>query len=97
MVLRRRDGMMLFESYGCYDEGRVYMPQKGAGMMECKTGLVVVGIGVLLSVMGGCAGEAPKPEPTMTQDQVRSHADKAFERLQQEEKPRAVDSGIVPY
>jgi hypothetical protein len=89
--------MMLFESYGCYDEGRVCMPQKWAGMMECKTGLVVAGMGVLLSVMGGCAGHTPKPEPTMTQDQIRSHADKAFERLQQEEKNRAVDSGVGPY
>lgn len=73
------------------------MPQKGTVKMECKTGMVVAGIGVLLSVMGGCAGESPRPEPTMTQDRVRSNTDKAFERLKQEEKNRAVDSGVVPY
>jgi len=51
----------------------------------------------LLLATGGCAGEAPKPAPTMTQDQVRSNADKAFEKLKQEEKNRAVDSGVRSY
>jgi hypothetical protein len=73
------------------------MQQNGAAKMECKTGLVVAGIGVLLSVMEGCVGQAPKPEPTMTQDQVRINADKAFEKLKQEEKNRAVDAGVGPY
>ncbi len=62
-----------------------------------KNGLIAVGMGVLLLALGGCAGEAPKPAPTMTPDQVRSNADKAFERLKQEEKNRAVGSGVAPY
>jgi len=63
--------------------------------MERKNGLIATGIGVLLLVTGGCAGETPKPAPTMTQEQVRSNADKAFEKLKQEEKNRTVDP--VPY
>ena len=62
-----------------------------------NNGLGSAGIGVLLLAIGGCAGEAPKPAPTMTQDQVRGNADKAFEKLKQEEKNRAVDSGVGPY
>jgi hypothetical protein len=54
-------------------------------------------MGALLLALGGCAGEAPKPAPTMTPDQVRSNADKAFEKLKQEEKNRAVGSGVAPY
>lgn len=59
--------------------------------------LIATGIGVLLLGTGGCAGESPKPSPTVTQDQVRSNADKAFEKLKQEEKNHAVDSRTVPY
>jgi hypothetical protein len=33
----------------------------------------------------------------MTQDQVRSNADKAFEKLKQEEKNRTSGSGAAPY
>ena len=58
---------------------------------------VGIGIGAVLLTTGGCAGEVPKPESTMTREQVRSNADKAFEKLKQEEKNRAVDSGVVPY
>ncbi|MBH0201838.1 MAG: hypothetical protein HP496_05935 [Nitrospira sp.] len=66
----------------------------GAGY---KNGVSAAGIGIVLLAMGGCAGEAPKPAPTMTQDQVRSNADKTFEKLKQEEKNRAVGSGVAPY
>ncbi len=62
-----------------------------------KNGLIAVGMGVLLLALSACAGEAPKPAPTMTPDQVRSNADKAFEKLKQEEKNRAVGSGVAPY
>jgi hypothetical protein len=60
-------------------------------------GLIAIAVGVLLVSLGGCAGEAPKSAPTMTPDQVRSNADKAFDRLKQEEKNRAVGSGVAPY
>jgi hypothetical protein len=73
------------------------MSEKETWRIRFKNGLSVLGIGVLLLVMGGCAGEAPKPAPTMTHDQVRSNADKAFEKLKQEEKNRTVGSGAVPY
>jgi hypothetical protein len=33
----------------------------------------------------------------MTQDQVREHADKAFEKLKQEEKNRTTGSEVAPY
>lgn len=73
------------------------MQEKTTWWRGHRNGLIGAGIGVLLLSMGGCAGEAPKPAPTMTQDQVRSNADKAFEKLKQEEKHRAVDSGGGPY
>jgi len=42
--------------------------------------------------LGACAGHQPAPPaPTVTPDQVRSHADKAFDKLKQEEQQRAVN------
>ncbi|MGZ8374693.1 MAG: hypothetical protein ACXW4A_07145 [Nitrospira sp.] len=73
------------------------MSEKATWRIGFNNGLSATGIGVVLLVMGGCAGEAPKPAPTMTQDQVRSNADKAFEKLKQEEKNRAIESGVGPY
>lgn len=92
---------------GWYDEdtnctaimmkGRVYMSEKVTWMTGFQMGLRAAGIGVVLLAMGGCASEAPKPALTVTPDQVRSNADKAFEKLKQEEKSRAIDSGVGPY
>jgi hypothetical protein len=62
-----------------------------------KHRLIATGLGMLLLATGGCAGGAPKPAPTVTQEQVRSNADKAFEKLKQEEKNRAVGFGAAPY
>jgi hypothetical protein len=62
-----------------------------------KNGLMVAVMGVVLVGIDGCAGEAPKPVSTMTQDQVREHADKAFEKLKQEEKNRTTGSEVAPY
>ncbi|MGC4096261.1 MAG: hypothetical protein QM706_04025 [Nitrospira sp.] len=66
-------------------------------MQKKTTWWCAAGMGVLLLALTGCAGDATKPAPTMTQDQVRSNADKAFEKLKQEEKQRPVDSGVAPY
>jgi hypothetical protein len=82
----------------------VIMAKRGMDMLkksiwpsEHRKGFLAAGIGAFLLATGGCAGDAPKPAPTMTQDQVRSNADKAFEKLKQEEKNRAVGSGPAPY
>ncbi|MDZ4853376.1 MAG: hypothetical protein SGJ26_00690 [Nitrospirota bacterium] len=45
---------------------------------------------VILSVVGACANDAPKGSPPPTADQVRGHVDRAFEKLTQEERERAV-------
>lgn len=70
-------------------QGRMGMSEKARWRTGFKDGLNAAGVGVLLLTMGGCAGEAPKRAPTMTEDQVRSHADKAFKNLKQEQKNRA--------
>lgn len=72
------------------------MPKRVTWRTGQSHGLIATGIGVLLLSTAGCASEGPKPSPTVTQDQVRSHADKAFEKLKQEEKNHAADSGAVP-
>jgi hypothetical protein len=59
--------------------------------------MVVVSIGIGVTSMVGCAADSPKPTSTMTQEQVKSNADKSFERLKQEEKNRTVGSGAAPY
>jgi hypothetical protein len=50
------------------------------------TGLISL---VVFSVVGACASDAPKGPPPPTADQVRGHADRAFEKLKQEEQERA--------
>ena len=44
---------------------------------------------VALSLITACASDQPKPLPQPTPDQVRGHADRAFEKLKQEEQERA--------
>ncbi len=50
---------------------------------------------VMLSVVGACASEAPKGPPPPTADQVRGHADRAFEKLKQEEQERAAQPPVL--
>lgn len=49
--------------------------------------------GILLGV-SGCAGDAPKSTSTVTPEQVRGHADKAFEKLKLEEQGRSADPAM---
>jgi hypothetical protein len=63
----------------------------------CRHCAVVVAIGVCVASATGCATDSPKPVSTMTQEQVKSNADKSFEKLKQEEKHRPADSGPGPY
>ncbi len=60
------------------------------GVVAMVAGLFV------LSMITACASDQPKPLPQPTPDQVRSHADRAFEKLKQEERERAPQPP-VPY
>jgi len=48
----------------------------------------------VFSVVGACASDQPKSLPQPTPDQVRSHADRAFEKLKQEEQERATQPPV---
>jgi hypothetical protein len=54
-------------------------------------------VGLVLVWFSGCAGEQPKSSgATVTPEQVRSHADKAFDKLKQEEQHRTVTPATGP-
>jgi hypothetical protein len=44
--------------------------------------------GMLFIAMTACSSDQPKPLAQPTPDQVRGHADRAFEKLKQEEQGR---------
>jgi hypothetical protein len=50
-------------------------------------GATVLGLVVGIA-MPACSSEQPKSLPPPTPDQVRSHADRTFDKLKQEEKER---------
>lgn len=60
--------------------------------VQSTTGLGLMSIMAL--ILSGCASEPPKPAPAVTPDQVRSHADKTFEKLKQEEQNRPNDQTV---
>jgi len=61
------------------------------GVCSGLAGCVIVGI-------TGCTShQPPTPQPSVTPEQVRSHADKAFENLSQEENRPASESGGSMY
>ena len=64
-------------------------------MKKCQR-IIVLGLCsvVALSVVWACAGDAPKGPPPTTADQVRGHADRAFEKLKQEEQERAAQPPV---
>ena len=49
---------------------------------------------VMFSV-GACASDAPKDPPSSTAEHVRGHADRAFEKLKQEEQERAAQPPVA--
>jgi hypothetical protein len=57
-------------------------------MMIAGAGLCVV------MLLTACAGQQPKPMAQPTPDQVRSHADRTFEKLKQEEQERAAQPPV---
>ena len=58
------------------------------GRMQQRGIAMVAGLFVL-SLITACASDQSKPLPQPTPDQVRGHADRAFEKLKQEEQERA--------
>ena len=56
---------------------------------------IVVGL-FALSLVTGCTSDQPKPLPQPTPDQVRSHADRAFEKLKQEEQEQSNQPPMAP-
>lgn len=54
---------------------------------EARTAVGMVLLGLWLA-LASCASEPPKPAPSVTPEQVRSHADQTFEKLKQEERAR---------
>ncbi len=53
---------------------------------------VTMAAGVALLV--ACSSEQPKPMAQPTPDQVRGHADRAFDKLKQEEQERAAQPSV---
>lgn len=73
------------------------MPKELLRHANRASGLVTGLAGLALLWLGGCAGEQPKPSgATVTPEQVRSHADKAFDKLKQDEQHRSVDQPVGP-
>jgi len=54
---------------------------------------MVVGLFLLLQIVA-CSSNEPKPLPQPTPDQVRGHADRAFDKLKQEEQERAAQPPV---
>jgi orotate phosphoribosyltransferase len=53
--------------------------------------------GILLMAMTACSSDQPKPLAQPTPDQVRGHADRAFEKLKQEEQGRTAQPPAPGY
>ncbi len=53
-----------------------------------RAGLLVGGIVATLVLVAGCAGDKPKPMAQPSSEQVKGSADRAFDRLKQEEGER---------
>lgn len=63
-------------------------------MNHRRNGMQLRGVAMVVSLfvfslITACASDQPKPLPQPTPDQVRGHADRAFDKLKQEEQERA--------
>lgn len=56
-------------------------------LQQC--GIAMIAGLFIFTLITACASDQSKPLPQPTPDQVRSHADRAFEKLKQEEQERA--------
>ena len=54
----------------------------------------VVMAGILLTSLAACSSAQPKPMTQPTPDQVRSHSDRVFDKLKQEEQERAAQPPV---
>jgi hypothetical protein len=63
------------------------MNHRPNGMQQ--RGIAMVVSLFVFSLVTACASDQPKPLPQPTPDQVRGHADRAFDKLKQEEQERA--------
>lgn len=68
------------------------MNHRGSRMQQSGIAMVV-GLFVLLQI-AACSSNEPKPLPQPTPDQVRGHADRAFDKLKQEEQERAAQPQV---
>ena len=53
--------------------------------------------GMLVMTMTACSSDQPKPLAQPTPDQVRGHADRAFDKLKQEEQQRPAQPPVPGY
>ena len=62
----------------------------------CARRTVALGIlsGILLVAFAACSSERPKPMTQPTPDQVRSHSDRTFDKLKQEEQERTAQPAV---
>lgn len=59
---------------------------------------IVVAVSLcVLSLITACASDQPKPLPQPTPDQVKSHGDRAFDKLKQEEQERTAQPPAPRY
>lgn len=72
------------------------MQKKAMRMIEKHERGVAVGMAIMLVGIGGCATDASRGVPPISQDQVREHSEQAFDKLKQEEKNRAAGSAVGP-
>ena len=61
--------------------------------MQQSGATITVGL-FALSLITACASDQPKPLSQPVPEQVRSHADRAFEKLKQEEQERPVQPPV---